>query len=364
METCGKTNQYQVYVEGDFSFVLKTGAIPFITVKDCLDDEGRPMKYYGLEKSKKLVCGQRTKTILWTLEEWNLLDRCYLRDDVVIHAVYMSAAEMGYFKPAIQEFFDGKENSPKDSVQRALYKLDLNGATHGRAMIRLMTSEENMNIDITEAIKGTEEFMSGVHVVKNGKWEENHDGEPSERTNPLVGMTAMSHARCRLIEHCMTLIEHDYMIYMNDTDSLITDCPPDVMKKLLDESGWNNWIIDGKSKEMDDTLGRFEVEDFKLNGIKYTAFDEFRCWGLKRYAEIMYTDKLEEGGWQEGDHYCVLRKSAFAGMHDEDQKQILGQPYMKQLHWYSTSKKWTDKCYALRNHIVEAEAEDVFAHGY
>ena len=344
----------------DFTFHLKPKALPFISVKDCITDE----KYWGLEKSKKMIKG-RTKELLWTLEEYRLIDRCYITWDINIKEVYCAKAEIGFFKPAIKEFFDGKETSPKDSVQRALYKLDLNGATHGRAMIKLMTAEEGVAPDIQDALDGiANDRFGGIHLKSNGRWKDNHEGEPEELTNPLVGMTAMSHARCRLISHCMALIEYGYHIFMNDTDSLVTDAPPSEVDRLLKAEGWENWIIDGKSKEMDDTLGRFEVEGFELNDIKYTSFNEFRCWGLKRYAEIMYTDKLEEGGWQEGDHYCVLRKSAFAGMHDEDQKQILGQPYMKQLHWYSKSKKWTDKCYALRNHIVEAEAEDVFAHGY
>lgn len=344
----------------DFTFHLKPRALPFISVKDCVTDE----KYWGLDKSKKMVKG-RTKELLWTLEEYRLIDRCYITWDINIKEVYCAKAEIGFFKPAIKEFFDGKENSPKDSVQRALYKLDLNGATHGRAMIKLMTAEEGVAPDIQDALDGiANDSFGGIHLKSYGRWKDNHEGEPEELTNPLVGMTAMSHARCRLISHCMALIEYGYHIFMNDTDSLVTDAPPSEVDRLLKAEGWENWIIDGTSKEMDDTLGRFEVE--KYNGEAKIA--RFYCWGLKRYAEFVEPslyDLIHGEYFTDEDGLLLrLRKSAFAGMHDEDQKQILGQPYKKQLRWYSKSKKWTDKCYALRNHVVEAEAEDVFAHGY
>ena len=92
--------------------------------------------------------------------------------------------------------------------------------------------------------------------------------------------------------------ECGYEIYMCDTDSMVTDCPPDLAKEILGEDAFET--PDGGINN----LGKFEIETF--NGRE--AFDEFRCWGLKRYLEL--------------DH-GEYRKSAFAGMHDDLQKQML-----------------------------------------
>lgn len=229
-------------------------------------------------------------------------------------------------------------------------KLDLNGATHGRPMIKTLTSL------VMEVVNGK--------LVNKGRRMDNDHKESDIKTNPLVGMTAMAHARCRLIEHCMILIENGYQILMNDTDSLVTDCPPEKLKKLLNKHGWKNWLIEGKSKKMKDILGRFDLEEFELHG---SVIDEFRCWGLKRYCEICkrptLVDVIEQNGWWEDGVYCLYRKSAFAGMHDEDQRKILGNVYQKDMKWQSSSKAWVDECYAVRYHDVEAGEEDIWYNG-
>ena len=114
----------------------------------------------------------------------------------------------------------------------------------------------------------------------------------------MIGFTAMMNARERLVRHCRMISEKGYRIYMCDTDSMVTDCPPEIAKGILGE--------DAFTKEDGDleNLGKFEMETFEGRG----EFDEFRCWGLKRYLE------LDHGRY---------RKSAFAGMHDEIQEDIL-----------------------------------------
>lgn len=339
----GDDRNVQIYIFGRLkNFKLKEGAVPFITVKECVDNDGMPIKGYGLENSKKVKKGN-TDWKLWTYEEWKLIDRCYDVDKYEIKEVWKARAETGFFTKAIEKYFTRKENST--GATKALAKLDLNGATHGKPMMKMLTMAIiDMSVDAKLKIRcrAYEEEGAMDHV----------------KTNPIVGMTAMSHARCRLIEHCMILIENGYRIYMNDTDSMVTDCPPGELERLLGMNGWNDWVIHGDSKKMSDILGRFETEKDGLTGTE--MFEEFRCWGLKRYAEIKYTDELTEKGWVENGVNCHLRKSAFAGMHSEDQERILGNVYKERFQWQSSSKKWTGECYALRMHDVDAGKESIW----
>lgn len=344
----GSKPNVQVFIKGRvMGFKLKDGAIPFITVKDCVDESGLSIKSYGLDRAKKMKAGN-TGEKLWTYEEWKLLDRCYDVEWYDVKEVWMTKAEIGFYEPAIRKYFDKKESTTGST--KALAKLDLNGATHGRAMMKVLTADViEMGVDAKLRTAGKRYTMDNAeHEIK---------------TNPLIGLTAMSHARCRLIEHCMILIENGYQIYMNDTDSLVTDCPPEEMKRLLNANGWKDWIIEDGVKEMSKTLGRFSIEDMKIDGVKVKEFQEFRCWGLKRYAEIVYTDELKENGWVENGKNCLLRKSAFAGMHEEDQRRLLGDTYRESFEWESSSKKWVDECYTIRMHDVCAGKEEIYYEG-
>ena len=313
--------RHQVYIMGKCRFRLKPRHIPFIAVKDC-QEEGVPLKRYGFDGSKKLHEGE-TQTLLWTIEEWRLIARNYHRWDETISEVWLADAERGFCRPAISEFFDGKEHSV--GVERMLHKLDLNGACHGKFLQKFLTC------DIVE--------IDGWHLHRIGTGDEILD-RVTAKTNPLVGLTAMAKARCRLIGHCDIVTEAGYRVYMTDTDSMVTDCPPDVLRELLAANGYPDWLIPEGEKSLEKTLGRFEQESPDV------PFDEFRCWGLKRYAEF--------GGGK-------LRKSAFAGMHEDDQKEILTKPYTEELRWKTTGKRWVGECYAIREHDVEVIVESVYA---
>lgn len=318
-------DSHQLYVVGSVRFKLKDGALPLITAKECVDDDGLALRNYGGARSKKMLEG-RTKSLLWTLEEWKLLDRLYELEGE-IHEVWCCKAEWRFFKPAIELYFNGKENS--EGVEKSMHKLDLNGATHGRAMIRVLTAPK---------IRMGDEWLVNVSV-RDGDWA----GEGDIQTNPLVGMTAMAHARVRLLDHCMTLKENGWQVLVCDTDSLVTDCPPEECDRLLGMSGWKDWVMHKDERTgMDETLGRLEIEQDRLGA---EMFDELRCWGLKRYAE-----------------FCdgVMRKSAFAGMHKEDQEELLGGEWKEKLAWHSTSKKWMGDCYAVRYHCVDAGVENIW----
>lgn len=315
---------YQLYILGKVKFRLKPRHIPFISVKDC-QENGIPLKRYGFDGAKKMENGE-TQVLLWTLEEWRLLRRNYVILDEEISEMWVANAETGFFLPAITVFFDGKESSK--GLTRSLFKLDLNGGCHGKAMQKFLTC------DIVE--------LDGWHLHRVGKAMDLVE-QVSAKTNPLVGLTCMSHARCRLVEHCDIVTEAGYRVLMTDTDSMVTDCPPDALKQLLDANGWKDWLIPAGEKRMEKTLGRFEQEG------PDSPIDEFRCWGLKRYAEFTQT----ENGLK-------LRKSAFAGMHDKDQAELLQQEYSEVLDWVSSGKKWVGECYAIRKHDVHVEVESVF----
>ena len=119
----------------------------------------------------------------------------------------------------------------------------------------------------------------------------------------------MMNARERLIRHCRMITEAGYHIYMCDTDSIVTDCPPDAAKEILGEDAFET------EHGGIDNLGKFEIESFDGS----ESFDEFRCWGLKRYLE------LKDGKY---------RKSAFAGMHDDIQRKAL-------IWWRTDGTKYT-----------------------
>ena len=161
-------------------------------------------------------------------------------------------------------------------------------------------------------------------------------------------MTAVAHARVMLLTHCMCLKDAGYEIFMCDTDSMVTDCPPEVASALLEEAGWCDWIkhkfkaqFDGDKPKMEEWLGRLEIE--QKNGVE--MFDEFRCWGLKRYAEF---------------YNGAFRKGAFAGMHKDDQSDMLSKEYSDTLHWITTGKKWCGDCFAIRKHIVDVSVESIW----
>lgn len=310
-----QSEEYIGYLEVEFAFVIRPNALPLLTLKECVCES------VGLNRSKKPRTGQ-TKKLFMTYDEWCLVNRLYKLTNISVSGYWYSRARVGAYESAIREYFDGKEHSV--GVMRALHKLDLNGATHGRPLLRRFTSHD-LTLEIGEEIithKNTAELTLD-----------------ELDTCPLQGFVAMSNARVRLINQCMDLIDKGFRIYMCDTDSLITDCPPDTADEIWMENGRANRIIRTKSKEMSSILGMLEIEDGE-------PFDELLVWGLKRYLE------KNNGSY---------RKSAFAGMQKRLQKEILMRHDIDEaIEWEQLTKKWVDDCYALRNLHKTVEPEDVW----
>ena len=128
---------HQLYVIASIKFKLKEGALPLITAKECVDDKGHRIRNYGGARAKKMVEGL-TDRLLWTMEELKLVERLY-DTEITYHEMWVCKAEWGFFKPAVELYFDGKEST--SGVERLMFKLDLNGATNGRAMIKILTAE-------------------------------------------------------------------------------------------------------------------------------------------------------------------------------------------------------------------------------
>jgi len=139
----------------------------------------------------------------------------------------------------------------------------------------------------------------------------------------MLGFTAMMNGRERLLRHCRQVIESGHRILMCDTDSMVVDCSGEELKGII-----GDWFCVGGS-QMEGNLGRFEIENDR-KGLKKavrdgvltqeqmdalgvsTEFNRFKCWGLKRYCEIRDTE-----------YGSLFRKSAFAGMHDEVQGNLM-----------------------------------------
>lgn len=319
-----KINQpsFIAYLQVEFSFALKPDALPLYTLKECPSDS------IGTVRSKKPRTGH-TKPLLMTYDEWMLTNRLYDLSDITYRGFYYSRAKTGLYTPAISEYFNGKEHS--DGVVKALHKLDLNGATHGRPLLRRLTSHD-LIVELGEEI----------HTERKS-CELSYD---ELDTCPLQGFVAMSNARVRLITQCMDLIDAGYKIYMCDTDSMITDCPPNVANDIWVNNNRANVLIVGESKKMSDILGKLEIEPFSKHNPKL-VFDELIVWGLKRYLE------------KDNGEY---RKSAFAGMKKELQRGLLMKYDVGDtIEWDQLAKKWVDDCYALRPVHKIVEPEEVWA---
>lgn len=256
----------------DFDFTFKEGKMPMISGSECKTVDNRMVGHWN-KKMREGHCTNKLVTESYLIELMNN----YELTDLKIWECWFAAKKTGDFASFVEYCYE-KKSLPelKGTMERYIWKLFMNGGIHGKTI--------------------TKTHRKGVRYP---------DGEREifkEITDPdycvMIGFTAMMNARERLIRHCRMIKEWGYEIYMCDTDSMMTDCPPDIAKAILgddafitEDGGVNN-------------LGKFEIETFEGR----ESFDEFRCWGLKRYLE------LDHGRY---------RKSAFAGIHDELQRQML-----------------------------------------
>ena len=267
----------------DFDFKLRPTGVPAISGRECRSVDNQ-MNGAWNKKMREGHCSNKLITETY-LDE---LMKNYEITDLKIWECWFAGRTKGDFAPFI-EYCYNKKSQPelKGTAERLVWKTFMNGGIHGKT--------------ITKTHRKKVEYPDGErHIIK-------------ETTDPeycaLIGFSAMMNARERLIRHCRMITEAGYTIYMCDTDSMVTDCPPDLAKEILGDAAFE------KEGGGIDNLGTFEIESFEGN----EGFDEFRCWGLKRYLEL--------------DH-GQYRKSAFAGMHDEIQKNAL-------IWWRTDGTKYT-----------------------
>lgn len=256
----------------DFDFVLKEIGMPMITGKECRTVD-KCMTGKWRKKMREGHCQNKLVTETY-LDE---LMKNFEVTNLKIWECWFAKKKSGDFAPFIEKCYTEKSRPElKGTMVRHVWKLLMNGGIHGKSI----TKTNRKKVTYPNLVRTTEKEVSEPDLCS------------------LIGFSAMMNARERLIRHCRLVKEAGFEIYMCDTDSMVTDCPPEEARRIL---GGDMFETEDGGIE---NLGRFEIETFEGK----ESFDEFRCWGLKKYLE------LDNG---------VYRKSAFAGMHDELQKTIL-----------------------------------------
>ena len=230
--------------------------------------------------------------------------------------MWVQKKAVGDFKGFIEEMYHGKSVAEKDSMERALFKLNMNGGIHGKT--------------ITKTHRRQRTFYNnewGLVDVVN---------EPEYQST--IGFTAMQNARARLLKHCRMVQEAGYRVMMCDTDSMVVEATEEQVRAVLGDA------ISKETGTMED-LGKLEFERSKWDG--KIEFEEFRCWGLKRYLEL---------------HEDKVRKTAFAGMKDGLQKDML--PDMpvdgSEFNWEQLGARRTEFGKLIIMAPKSAKAEDVW----
>lgn len=294
-----------------FDFRLKEGMMPAINGSECVTMDDRMVGNWN----KKMRVGHCTYKLM-TETYFEELRRHYDVSDVVYHEIWVAKRCVGDFRSFIEKCYTEKSRPElRDTMEREAWKADMNTGIHGKT--------------ITKTRRRAITYPYGERRVLE------QDNDPEFCS--LIGFTAMMNARERLLRCCRQVLEGGYRVFVCDTDSMITDCPP---KRLEELTRWMSC-----SKGMDG-IGRFETETDKEGK---ESFDTLKCWGLKRYCEI------SDG---------KFRKSAFAGMHDTVQKDVLpgwetdGTEYSWQQKMTKTQKELYGK--VIQMGTKHARAEDVW----
>lgn len=280
-----------------FDFVQKEIGMPLLTGKECATEEN-PL--HGAYR-KKMKEGHVTKR-LYTETYLEEMSRHYEVTSLEIHEMWWAKKVIGPFKDAIEFFYNKKnhlkEMGMKDSALYMLNKLFMNGGIHGKPITKTKRRKKCFN-DETGKFYYTEE-----------------ESEPTYGF--LVGFFAMQNARTRLARHCRMVQEAGYHVMMTDTDSMVVDCDAETLKGILGDEAFET------GKKLEECLGRFDFEtdaDLIKNLRKEhpekewnvsVEFDEFKCWGLKRYCEVKTIDGIR-----------YVRKTACAGVKESLQAETL-----------------------------------------
>ena len=296
-----------------FDFQISRYGMPAL---NCKDARTHDENYNGMQ-NKKMRRG-RIVGKLFTETYLEELKHHYSITNLEVHEVWFAPRKKGDFFPAIKRFYEMKSRPElKGTISRLMWKGFMNGGIHGKS--------------ITKTHRREVEYPDNERrIVENVS-------EPSYCA--LIGFTAMQNARERLLRDCRIVQEHGFHVFMCDTDSMIVNCSEAQLREIL---GPEKFVTEDGGIY---NLGKFELE----HGPDGRAeFDELRCWGLKRYLEV--TD---------GEY----RKSAFAGMNDSIQHQLMG--------WKTdgTEYTWTQNVQhqdewgkVIQSGKKHARAEDIWYH--
>lgn len=326
--TCSTVFRW-VLVSYDFS--LKRGMMPCLSGKDCLQESP-----YGSGTANLKMREGRVEKKLYTWTYFEELQKHYDVRNVEIHEIWSAKRRTGDFEPIIRHFYerknDLKHSGLNGSAAYNLTKLYMNGGIHGKTITK--TRRERRLWDSENRCFRYEKEVNDPELCF------------------MVGFTAMMNARERLLRHCRRVIESGHHVMMCDTDSMVVDCSSEELRSIL-----GDWIVSGPS--MEESLGRFELEDDSEGLRRYGVdapvsedFDEFRCWGLKRYCEV----RTIEG------HGRLCRKTAFAGMHDEVQESLIDIPVdiEYEFEWIQKGKRTGDMCAEILDVCKHASARSVW----
>lgn len=337
---------WDVYMQGDvfrwflvsFDFEYVEGMMGCISGRECVGNMVGRM-------NKKMKTG-RVERRLYTESYLEELKHHYNITNLEIHELWFAKKCVGDFKDFIEYCYVKKQTLKEaglgDTADYLMWKLFMNGGFHGKS--------------ITKTHRKKKTFFNGeIQIV-------------DEVTEPklcfMIGFTAMMNARERLLRHCRMVLESGKKVMMCDTDSMVVDCSEKEIREII-----GDWFEVG-GPQMEGNLGRFEVENDK-KGLKQAVadglltkeqmdeigvsseFDEFRCWGLKRYCEIRNTV-----------YGRLFRKSAFAGMHDECQKDLMDyETDGTEYEWVQTGKKTMKYGATIVEVMKHMRAENIWDEG-
>lgn len=264
---------YMRWVLVSFGFELAEHGMPALNCKDARTHDNN----YNGQQNKKMRRGRIVRK-LFTESYLEELKKHYHISALTIHEVWFAHRKKGDFFPAIKQFYEQKSRPElKDTISRLMWKGFMNGGIHGKS--------------ITKTHR-----RSAIYPDNERKLEETVT-EPVYCS--LIGFTAMQNARKRLLRECRIVQEHGFHVFMCDTDSMIVNC---TAREFIEILGPERFVTEDGGIY---NLGKFELETSKDGAVE---FEELRCWGLKRYLEI---------------HDGKYRKSAFAGMNDSLQSQLM-----------------------------------------
>lgn len=325
-----KSTQLRRWFVVSFDFKLRRGMMPAISGRECEGNmTGRMNKKMREGRvSRRLYCESY-------LEE---LGKHYMLENIEYHEMWYARKQIGGFEKFIRACYESKNrlkaDGMDDTADYKMWKLFMNGGFHGKS--------------ITKTHRTRKTFFNGVQATVN------ETSEP--KLCFMLGFTAMMNARTRLLRHCRKVIESGHRVMMCDTDSMVTDCSEKEIRALF-----GDWLCSETTICMEENLGRFEIETDRkalrklgmLESGVSAEFQRFKCWGLKRYCEM----RVFSDGY-------VTRKTAFAGMHDEEQETLCSlETDGTEYEWTQTGKRTMKYGATIVQVTKHMKAENVWDEG-